>query len=214
MKALDGLGELRASADSGKASPLQVTEAYNALISASNRQFGNSSALTDVSFYRVLHGLTAYATSAEFLYREHAVLTAVLARGEMTSAERTAFVAAMTSRRIYMTSAERDVGPDLLAHYRELVGSAVYQRLPGGRGQDLRLGRHRSDSGGRHPVEAGRRERPRHPRPGRSSGTCSAPWRRETTSSPRCSGRSRWFWGWACSSSSCRSWSPTGSDAP
>ncbi|SNT24350.1 Signal transduction histidine kinase [Streptosporangium subroseum] len=129
LKALDGLGELRASADSGKASPLQVTETYNALISASNRQFGNSSALTDVSFYRVLHGLTAYATSAEFLYREHAVLTAVLARGEMTSAERTAFVAAMTSRRIYMTSAERDIGPDLLAHYRELVGSAVYQRF-------------------------------------------------------------------------------------
>jgi signal transduction histidine kinase len=128
--ALDGIQKLRASADSGRLSPpIKVIDAYNQLISVANRQFSDRDPLSDVSSYRAVRGMSAYSTSAEYLGREHAVLTSTLVQGKMTPTDRAAFVAAFTSRRIVFANADRDVGPDLRTHYLELVNSSAYKRL-------------------------------------------------------------------------------------
>ncbi|MEV4381028.1 nitrate- and nitrite sensing domain-containing protein [Streptosporangium sp. NPDC049644] len=127
--AMDGLVLVRASADNGSMSAIQVTEAYNAFISAANEQFGDSAALADVSSFRIIRGMSAYSTTAEYLGREQAILAPVLKHGRMTHAEQVAFVAAMTSRRNYLTNAERDMGPELRARYRQVAGDAAHQRL-------------------------------------------------------------------------------------
>ncbi|MET8047277.1 nitrate- and nitrite sensing domain-containing protein [Streptosporangium sp. NPDC005286] len=129
QSAMDGLVLVRASADNGSMTPIQVTDAYNAFINAANKQFGDSTALADVSSFRVLRGMTAYSTTAEYLGREQAVLAPVLKRGGMTHAEQAAFVAAVTSRRHFLANAEADMGPELQARYRQVAGDAAHQRL-------------------------------------------------------------------------------------
>jgi signal transduction histidine kinase len=127
--AMDGLVLVRASADNGSMSTIQVTDAYNAFISAANKQFGDSTVLADVSSFRVIRGMTAYSTTAEYLGREQAVLAPVLQRGTMTHAEQAAFVAAVTSRRHFLAGAELDMSPELQARHRQVAGDAVHQRL-------------------------------------------------------------------------------------
>jgi signal transduction histidine kinase len=130
VQALDGLGRLRASADSGRLSPpLKVIDAYNQLISVATRQFSDRDALSDVSSYRAVRGMSAYSTSAEYLGREHAVLTSTIVHRKMTPTDRAAFVAAFTSRRIAFANADRDVGPSLRTRYQELVNSSAYKRI-------------------------------------------------------------------------------------
>ncbi|GAA2845716.1 nitrate- and nitrite sensing domain-containing protein [Streptosporangium fragile] len=127
--AMDGLVRVRASADSGVMTPIQVIDAYNAFITVANRQFGETDAILDVSSFRTLRGLGAYGNAAEYLGREHAVLTVVLDQGTMSPAEHAAFVAAMTSRRANLADAERDMGAELRAHYQEHARDEAYQRL-------------------------------------------------------------------------------------
>ncbi|WP_344935179.1 sensor histidine kinase [Sphaerisporangium flaviroseum] len=130
VKALDGLERLRASADSGRLSPpLKIIDAYSDLIATVNRQFSDSDALSDVSSYRAVRGMAAFSATAEYLGREHAVLTSTIVHRIMTPTDRAAFVAGMTSRRIALANAERDVGPELRTHYDDLVRSAPYERL-------------------------------------------------------------------------------------
>ncbi|MFC4588758.1 sensor histidine kinase [Sphaerisporangium corydalis] len=130
VAALDGLGKLRASADSGRLTPpLKIINAYDDLISAANRQFSDGDALSDVSSYRAVRGMSAFSATAEYLGREHAVLTSTIVHRKMTPTDRAAFVAGMTNRRLVLANADRDVGPDLRTHYLELVKSAPYQRL-------------------------------------------------------------------------------------
>lgn len=129
LNVLDGLPAVRAGADLEDRTPLATTEKYDAVISVTQRQFGGSERITEVSSYRVLRGLTAYSSAAEYAARENAVLTPALARGEMTQAEHTAFVAAMTSRRVRLADADRDIGPDLREWHEQLAGSVAYQRF-------------------------------------------------------------------------------------
>jgi signal transduction histidine kinase len=128
--ALDGLVGLRASADAGRLSPpLKVIDAYNELINLANQQFSDRDALSDVSSFRAVRGMSAYSATAEYLGREHAVLTSTIVHRKMTPTDRAAFVAAFTSRRIVFANADRDMGPDLRTHYQELVNSDPYKRL-------------------------------------------------------------------------------------
>ncbi|MBG0815448.1 nitrate- and nitrite sensing domain-containing protein [Planomonospora sp. ID82291] len=129
LKALNGLGALRSSADGGQVPPLQVTEGYNGLVSLAQRQFTTAETLTDVPSYRIIRGLSSYSGAPEYIARERAVLTVALARGEMTPAEHTAFVAAMTGRRLVLATAERDMGPELRAMHRELAAATAYRRF-------------------------------------------------------------------------------------
>lgn len=129
LNELDGLSAVRAGADLEEKTPLATTEKYDAVISVAQRQFGGSERVTEVSSYRVLRGLTAYSSVAEYAAREHAVLTPALARGEMTQAEHAAFVAAMTSRRVQLADADRDIGPDLREWHAQLAASVAYQRF-------------------------------------------------------------------------------------
>ena len=130
VQALDGLQSLRASADGGVlAPPLTIIEAYNNLIAVVNRQFTDRDALSDVSSYRAVRGMAAFSASAEYLWREHAVLTSTVVHRRMTPTDRAAFVAAMTSRRLVFANAERDAGPELRAAYDKLVASEAYQRV-------------------------------------------------------------------------------------
>jgi signal transduction histidine kinase len=128
--ALDGLNGLRASADAGRLSPpLKVIDAYNELINVANQQFSDRDALSDVSSFRAVRGMSAYSATAEYLGREHAVLTSTIVHRKMTPTDRAAFVAAFTSRRIVFANADRDMGPDLRTHYQDLVNSGPYTRL-------------------------------------------------------------------------------------
>ncbi|MFG1705078.1 nitrate- and nitrite sensing domain-containing protein [Nonomuraea sp. M3C6] len=130
VQALDGLQSLRASADGGVlAPPLTIIQAYDNLISVVNRQFTDRDALSDVSSFRSVRGMAAYSATAEYLGREHAVLTSTLVHRKMSPTDRAAFVAASTSRRIVFANAERDVGPDLRVNFDKLVGGAPYKRL-------------------------------------------------------------------------------------
>ncbi|MEV7966923.1 nitrate- and nitrite sensing domain-containing protein [Sphaerisporangium sp. NPDC088356] len=130
VTALDGLEGLRASADGGRLSPpLKILDAYNDLIAAVNRQFSDADALSDVSSYRAVRGRFAYSATAEYLGREHAVLTSTIVHRLMTPTDRAAFVAGMSNRRLVLANAGRDVGPELRTHYEELVKSAPYERL-------------------------------------------------------------------------------------
>ncbi|GAA3410096.1 sensor histidine kinase [Streptosporangium vulgare] len=127
--AMDALIQVRTFADSGAITPIQVTDGYNEFISVANRQFGDSSAIADLTSFRNVRGMGAYSTTSEFAGREHAVLTAAMKRGEMTPAEHAAFVSAMTSRRNYLVYAERDMSPDLRADYETFLQNPAYLRF-------------------------------------------------------------------------------------
>ncbi|MET8864802.1 nitrate- and nitrite sensing domain-containing protein [Nonomuraea sp. NPDC004580] len=130
VEALDGLQSLRASADGGVLAPtLTVIEAYNNLIAVVNRQFTDRDALSDVSSYRAVRGMAAFSATAEYLWREHAVLTSTIVQRRMTPTDRAAFVAAMSSRRLVFANAERDAGPELRAAYDRLVAGEPYKRV-------------------------------------------------------------------------------------
>ncbi|MFI7133453.1 nitrate- and nitrite sensing domain-containing protein [Nonomuraea sp. NPDC050153] len=150
VQALDGLQSLRDSADGGVlAPPLTIIEAYNNLISVVNGQFSDRDALSDVSAYRAVRGMAAYSAAAEYLAREHAVLTTTIVNRKMSPRDRAAFVSAMTSRRLVFANAERDVGPELRANYDRLVASASFKRLVDT--EDLLFGW--DTSGGAPPVD-------------------------------------------------------------
>ncbi|MFF4621907.1 sensor histidine kinase [Nonomuraea jabiensis] len=150
LQALDGLQSLRDSADGGVlAPPLTIIEAYNNLISVANGQFNDRDALSDVSSYQAVRGMAAYSAAAEYLAREHAVLTTTIVHRKMTPRDRASFVSAMTSRRLVFANAERDVGPELRANYDRLVASASYKRLVDA--EDLLFGW--DTSGGAPPVD-------------------------------------------------------------
>ncbi|WP_336208180.1 sensor histidine kinase [Nonomuraea sp. LPB2021202275-12-8] len=149
LNVLDGLPSVRAGADLEQAAPLATTEKFNAVITVANRQFGGSERVIEVSSYRVLRGLSAYSSAAEYSARENAVLAPALARGEMTQAEHAAFVAAMTARRVQLADADRDIGPDLRGWHQQLVASAAYQRFE--RAEDAV---YKWDVSGRPPVSA------------------------------------------------------------
>ncbi|MEV0591485.1 sensor histidine kinase [Nonomuraea cavernae] len=129
LDALEGLPAVRSATDEGQMTPLTATEKFGSLISVANRQFGGTERITEISSYRVLRGLTAYSSATEYLARENAILTPALARGEMTRAEHAAFVTAMTSRRLQLVNAERDIGPDLREWHAQLVATPAYQRF-------------------------------------------------------------------------------------
>ncbi|GAA3227605.1 sensor histidine kinase [Nonomuraea helvata] len=130
LQALDGLQALRESADGGVlAPPVTMIDAYNNLISVANKQFNDRDALSDVSSFRSVRGMAAYSATAEYLGREHAVLTATLVHRRMTPTDRAAFVAAFTSRRLIFANAERDIGPELRVNYDKLVDGGPYRRL-------------------------------------------------------------------------------------
>ena len=126
---LDKLPAVRAAGDLEEVPPLTTTEKFNAVVSAANRQFGGSERVTEVSSYQVLRGLSSYSSAAEFASRESAVLAPALARGELTRAEHAAFVSAMANRRLQLSSADRDIGPDLREWHRQLTVSPAYQRF-------------------------------------------------------------------------------------
>ncbi|MER6007689.1 nitrate- and nitrite sensing domain-containing protein [Nonomuraea angiospora] len=150
LQALDGLQSLRDSADGGVlAPPLTIIEAYNNLISVANGQFSDRDALSDVSSYQAVRGMAAYSAAAEYLGREHAVLTTTIVHHKMTPRDRASFVSAMTSRRLVFANAERDVGPELRANYDRLVASASFKRLVDA--EDLLFGW--DTSGGAPPVD-------------------------------------------------------------
>ncbi|MCG5215316.1 nitrate- and nitrite sensing domain-containing protein [Streptosporangium soli] len=130
LSALDGLAALRANADAGRSSPLEVTEAFNAFVVVANRQYGGSNTITSASSYRVLRGLSAYSTMTEHLARAHAVLTPALTRGAMTRAEHAAFITAMANRRTFLASAEQDMGPELKVFHKPVAASPGFQRIP------------------------------------------------------------------------------------
>ncbi|GAA4196606.1 nitrate- and nitrite sensing domain-containing protein [Streptosporangium oxazolinicum] len=129
VAAMDGLIQVRTFADSGAITPIQVTDGYNEFISVANRQFGDITAIANLSSFRHVRGMGAYSTTGEFAAREHAVLTAAMKRGEMTPAEHAAFVSAMTSRRNYLVYAERDMSVDLRAEYETFVQNPAYLRF-------------------------------------------------------------------------------------
>ncbi|WP_188189862.1 sensor histidine kinase [Nonomuraea sp. SYSU D8015] len=130
LQALDGLRSLRESADAGMLSPpLKVIQAYDNLIDAANKQFNDRDALSGVSAFRSVRGMAAYSATAEYLGREHAVISSTIAQRRMTPTDRAAFVAAFSSRRIVFANAERDVGPELRASVDKLVNGAPYKRL-------------------------------------------------------------------------------------
>ncbi|GAA4573259.1 sensor histidine kinase [Planotetraspora kaengkrachanensis] len=130
VTAVDGVQYLRDSADDGRLSPpLKIIEGYNSLISTANQNFSDHDALSDVSSYRAVRGMSAYSATAEYLGREHAVLTSTIVHGDMTPTDRASFVAAMTSRRLVFANADRDMGPDLRVHFQTLVNGNAYKRL-------------------------------------------------------------------------------------
>ncbi|GAA5078686.1 signal transduction histidine kinase [Thermocatellispora tengchongensis] len=130
VQALDGLRTLRASADAGRLTPpLKVIDAYNNLIDVANKQFNDRDALSSVSAFQAVRGMAAYSSTAEYLGREHAIITSTIVHGKMTPADRAAFVAAFNSRRIVFANAERDVGPELRVNFAKLAGGASYKRL-------------------------------------------------------------------------------------
>ncbi|GII28565.1 sensor histidine kinase [Planotetraspora mira] len=130
VAAVDGVQYLRDSADNGRlTTPLKVIEGYNSLITTANQAFSDQDALSDVSSYRAVRGMSAYSATAEYLGREHAVLTSTIVHRDMTPTDRATFVAAMTSRRLLFTNAGRDMSPELRAHYENLVNSNAYMRL-------------------------------------------------------------------------------------
>ncbi|WP_203982920.1 nitrate- and nitrite sensing domain-containing protein, partial [Sphaerisporangium rufum] len=149
VTALDTLTRLRQDADSGRLSPrLRVLTAYDELIDAAYMQFTEGDALSSTSSYRTVRGMSFYSSSAEYLARQHAVLTSSLVRGRMSPTERAAFIAGMAGRRIAIANSENDMGPELRVRYDDLLKSFVYRRL-----LDVESKVFSSDTAGALPVE-------------------------------------------------------------
>ncbi|GAA3124281.1 hypothetical protein GCM10010466_13990 [Planomonospora alba] len=129
LESLGDLSALRSAADGGRTAPSEVIERYASLVDLAHRQLNAADLLPDVASHRIVRGLSYYSIVSEHLSREHALVTLALARGEMTTAEHTAFVAAATGRRLMLAAAERDMGPELRALHRELAAGTAHRRL-------------------------------------------------------------------------------------
>ncbi|MFC6083960.1 sensor histidine kinase [Sphaerisporangium aureirubrum] len=127
---LDTLQSIRHSADGGRLlPPLRIIQSYNKLIDDAYRQLSDGDTLSEVSTYRALRGMAAYIAGAEYLSRENALLTSAMVRQRMAPADRAAFVAATSSRRLVMADAGRDMRPALGIHYENMVRSLPYKRV-------------------------------------------------------------------------------------
>ncbi|WP_158578696.1 sensor histidine kinase [Spongiactinospora rosea] len=130
VRALDGLQALRTTADSGALTPpLKIINAYDGLISVANKQLGEHQPPSEVSVYRAVSGMAAYTSTAEYLGREHAIITSTTVHNKMGPTDRAAFVAAFNSRRTIFATAERDASPELRVNLDELIHGAPYKRL-------------------------------------------------------------------------------------
>jgi len=129
LTAMEGLSQVRTLADRSALSPVQVTDGFNEFVGVANKQIGDASVIADLDAFRNVRGMSAYSSTVEFASREHAVLTAALKRGSMTSAEHAAFVSAMTSRRNYLVYAERDMSPELRVEHEAFLQTPAYKRF-------------------------------------------------------------------------------------
>ncbi|MEV5407324.1 nitrate- and nitrite sensing domain-containing protein [Thermopolyspora sp. NPDC052614] len=149
VRSLDGLRQLRESADEGRlASPAGLVDAYSRLIDVANRRLGNRDPGSGLAAVTEIRGATAYSDAGEYLQREYALLAAGNKLGKTTATDRAAFIAAFTARRIAFDAALRDSGPGLRPKVESLAKSEAYKRVV--QVEDRLYGR---NPGGKPPVD-------------------------------------------------------------
>ncbi|MFI7438571.1 sensor histidine kinase [Nonomuraea indica] len=126
---LDELPRIRREVDGASPAPLAVIDGYSQIVDATFRMRDAMVLVPVTSLYRKARAVTMLGEAKDFLSRERAVITVVLARGRATEAEREAFIGMAATRRLLYTQALPHLDAGLRAPYEQLVGSPAYREL-------------------------------------------------------------------------------------
>lgn len=126
---LDELPRIRREVDGPSPAPLSVIDGYSQIVDATFRMRDAMVLVPVTSLYRKARAVTMLGEAKDFLSRERAVITVVLARGRATEAEREAFIGMAATRRLLYTQALPHLDAGLRAPYEELIGSPAYREF-------------------------------------------------------------------------------------
>ncbi|MFG3437934.1 nitrate- and nitrite sensing domain-containing protein [Nonomuraea sp. NPDC047897] len=126
---LDELPRIRREVDGPSPAPLEVIDGYSQIVDATFRMRDAMVLVPDTSLYRKARAVTMLGEAKDFLSRERAVITVVLARGRATETEREAFIGMVATRRLLYTQALPHLDAGLRAPYEQLVGSPAYREF-------------------------------------------------------------------------------------
>ncbi|MBB6346525.1 sensor histidine kinase [Nonomuraea muscovyensis] len=126
---LDELPQIRQKVDGPSPRPLDVIDGYSQIVDATFRMRDAMVLVPDTSLYRRARAVTMLGEAKDFLSRERAVITVVLARGRVTEAEREAFIGMAATRRLLYTQALPHLDSGLRVPYERLVGSPAYREF-------------------------------------------------------------------------------------
>ncbi|MDA0633649.1 nitrate- and nitrite sensing domain-containing protein [Nonomuraea sp. MCN248] len=129
FRQLDRLSQIRDDVDGPAPSPLDLINGYNQIIDASFRMYDALVLVPDLSLYRNGRALAMMVEAKEMLSRERAMISVVVSRGRVTSAEREAFAEWAATRRLLYSQALSQLDSELRAPYQALISSAMYQEF-------------------------------------------------------------------------------------
>ncbi|MEU8797378.1 nitrate- and nitrite sensing domain-containing protein [Spirillospora sp. NPDC048819] len=130
IKALDTLPELRAQVDSGDAEPLEVINAYSAVLDEVIKVFNGLVTVNDVAILTQGRALISIGNARATMLREDSLVTAAMARnGRLTPAEHTAFVQWAAEGRRQFEAGLADLNGQIRGPLQQLASTEEFKRF-------------------------------------------------------------------------------------
>src|SRR5258707_639081 len=128
LAALGRLGGIRSAIGSGHMTALAAFQAYNAIVDAQFRLFGDLVVVNDTPLYQQAAASVAAGRALEMAAREVTLVSgAFAAGGHMSMAERILFAQTVANQRLLIGDALRQLNPSLGSGYRAAYASAAYK---------------------------------------------------------------------------------------
>ncbi|MFG2085223.1 nitrate- and nitrite sensing domain-containing protein [Spirillospora sp. NPDC048824] len=130
IRALDTLPRLRAQVDSGSAEPLEVINAYSAVLDEVITVFNGLVTVNDVAILTQGRALISIGNARATMLREDSLVTAAMARnGRLTPAEHTAFVQWAAEGRRLFEAGLADLNDQIRGPLQQLAATDEYKRF-------------------------------------------------------------------------------------
>ncbi|HEX6682630.1 MAG TPA: nitrate- and nitrite sensing domain-containing protein [Candidatus Limnocylindrales bacterium] len=126
---MDGLAQVRADFDAGKADASTTVGLYNGIIDAAYVMFAPLTYVSDAHLSQVAHSIYGMSRARELLAREDSVVTAAISDQKITATERTRLLMAIGSRRHQQDEAMSRLTPQHRASYQAIVDGNAYTTL-------------------------------------------------------------------------------------
>jgi hypothetical protein len=126
---MDGLSQIRADLDSGRADPVATVDRYSEIIDAAYVMFSPLTHVSDADLSQTAHGLFIISRTRELLAREDAVVTASVADAKITPLEHTRILRAIGARRQLQEEALASLTSPNRENYARIFAGDAYQTL-------------------------------------------------------------------------------------